>query len=92
MTATKFDPDWVIAPGETLKDWLDENGLSGKSCVTYGIPQSTFDGIVAGTTPINAVLAQKLCNMTLIGAPMWLALEHNFRAGLNAGKKWRNIP
>jgi hypothetical protein len=50
-----FDPDYVVAPGETLAEWFDDVGLP-KSCARlYGI---------------------------------WLALEHNFRVGLAAGKHW----
>lgn len=83
-----FDPDYVVAPGETLDDWFQEMGLPYTISDHYGIPQRTLSGLLAGTKKINPELAQKLCNMTFVGAPFWLALEHNFRVGLAAGKKW----
>lgn len=82
-----FDPDWVIAPGETLADWFAENHLPHSIAGQYGIPSRTLRRILAGNEEIRPALAKKLCNLTHIGAPFWLALEHNYRAGLAAGKK-----
>lgn len=83
-----FDPDWVVAPGETLAEWLDEIGLPKSAAVKFGISERTLDGVLRGKTKITPALAQKLCNLTMIGAPFWLALDHNFRVGLAAGKHW----
>lgn len=83
-----FDPDYVIAPGETLADWFKEMNLPKTISNHYDIDRPTLDGILSGEREIDAELAQKLCNMTHVGAPFWLALEHNFRVGLAAGKKW----
>jgi plasmid maintenance system antidote protein VapI len=83
-----FDPDWVVAPGETLAEWFAEIGLPKSVANLYGISDRTLQGVLRGTTKITPALAQKLCNLTFIGAPMWLALEHNFRVGLAAGKRW----
>jgi plasmid maintenance system antidote protein VapI len=84
-----FDPDWVVAPGETLADWFEEMHLPYRiAWEVHEIPERTLNGVLRGTTKITPKLAQKLCNLTLIGAPMWLALEHNFRVGLAAGKSW----
>lgn len=88
----KFDPDWVVAPGETLDEWFTEVGLPLSVCEHYGIKRRTLDRIIAGSQPITPKLAQQLCNLTQIGAPMWLALEHNFRVGLAAGKTWSGAP
>jgi plasmid maintenance system antidote protein VapI len=87
-TRYPFDPDWVVAPGETLAEWFREIGLPKAVAERYGIPVRTLDRIIAGKQKITPALAQKLCNLTQIGAPMWLALEHNFRVGLAAGKTW----
>lgn len=83
-----FDPDYVVAPGETLAEWFSEMNLPHSIAQQYGIAPRTLTRLLAGTQPITPALAQKLCNMTHIGAPMWVALEHNFRVGLTAGKKW----
>lgn len=83
-----FNPDWVVAPGETLAEWFEETGLPHALAQRYGISERTLKGVLAGTTKITPTLAQKLCNLTMIGAAFWLALEHNFRVGLAAGKTW----
>jgi plasmid maintenance system antidote protein VapI len=87
-TTFPFDPDWVIAPGETLKDWFADVGLPYSVASLYAIPPRTLKKLMAGTQPITPLIAQRLCNLTHIGAPFWLALEHNFRVGLAAGKTW----
>lgn len=83
-----FDPDYVVAPGETLAEWFEAMGLPLSVAELYGIKLRTLKRIFAGTQPITPTLAQKLCNLTQIGAPFWLAYEHNFRVGLAAGKSW----
>jgi plasmid maintenance system antidote protein VapI len=85
---SRWNPDWVVAPGETLSDWFDEMKLPLSISEQYGISERTLNGVLNGKTKITPTLAQKLCNLTQIGAPMWLALEHNFRVGLAAGKTW----
>jgi HTH-type transcriptional regulator/antitoxin HigA len=81
-----FDPDWVIPPGETLRDWFEEIGLPYAVAERYGISQRTLGRLLDGKQKITPALAQKLCNLTHVGAPFWLALEHNYRVGLAAGK------
>ena len=82
----KFDPDWVVAPGETLAEWFASMHLPTTIAEHYDISQRTLLGVFSGKRQIGPVLAQKLCNMTHIGAPFWLALEHNYRVGLASGK------
>ena len=82
-----FDPDYVIAPGATLAEWFEENHLLHTVARRYGIPERTLQKIFRGTQPITPPIARKLCNLTHVGAPFWLALEHNYRVGLAAGKK-----
>lgn len=84
-----FDPDWVVAPGDTLADWFEATGLPTIISERYDIRGVTLGRILLGQEEITPEIAQKLCNMTMIGAPFWLALEHNFRVGLAAGKTWR---
>jgi plasmid maintenance system antidote protein VapI len=84
----KFDPDWVVAPGATLQEWFDDVRLPLAVGAHYGISERTLRRLFAGKQKITPALAQKLCNLTQVGAPFWLALEHNFRVGLAAGKYW----
>lgn len=84
---SKFDPDWTISPGETLRDWCDENGLSphvaARAC---GLSRETFDGILRGSARIVPGIAEKLQRGTMIPARLWMNLERQYRADLAAGK------
>jgi HTH-type transcriptional regulator/antitoxin HigA len=82
-----FDPDWVVSPGETLRDWLDENGLSARvGARACRLSPETFDGILRGTARIVPGVADKLESGTMIPARLWLNLERAYRDGLAAGK------
>lgn len=81
-----FDPDWVVAPGETLAEWFEAMNIPYSVAQLYEIPERTLQRLLKGEQKITPALAQKLCNLTLVGAPFWLALEHNYRVGLTAGK------
>lgn len=91
-----FDPDYVIAPGETLKEWLEADGgwrwshdaSPAALALRFRITGKEFDGLLAGTTEITVGLARRLQNMTGVSSRFWLALDQNFRVGLAAGKKW----
>lgn len=85
---TGFDPDWVVAPGETLREWFDELHLPHSIAEHYDISARTLQRLLDGKQPITPKLAAQLEGMTQISARMWLALEHNFRVGLAAGKTW----
>lgn len=86
MTGLPFDPDWVIAPGETLKDWFGSIGLPWSISETHGISAAQLQLIFDGDEPITFKLAHQLMAMTGISAQFWQALEHNYRVGLAAGK------
>ena len=83
-----WDPDYVVAPGETLKEWFAEMGLPLPVAALYGLPERTLKRIFEGKQKITPSIANRLSNLTQVGAPFWLALEHNFRVGLAAGKRW----
>lgn len=86
-----FNPDWVVAPGGTLQDWMDENKLSVASLavVCYGQARkgATVQLIqdVLDRKPLTPEHAQTLERGTSIKARFWLALETNYRDGLAAG-------
>ncbi len=83
-----FDPDWVIKPGETLREWMEERKLSPRlmSTICGRIPPETIEGILDGTVEITPGIADWLQLGTDIPARLWLNLERIYRAGLDAGK------
>jgi plasmid maintenance system antidote protein VapI len=86
----KFDPDWVVAPGETLREWRSENGISAQATATAcgHMSLDVFERIESGTQPLTEDIAAGLARGTGIPAYLWLNLERAFRAGLAAGKTW----
>lgn len=87
MVAVTFDPDWVVAPGEILREWMEENGLgprvAAKACDMW---PSLFVGVMDAAVPITEPIAQALGQGTGISASLWLNLERAYRPGLAAGK------
>jgi plasmid maintenance system antidote protein VapI len=85
-----FRPDWTIAPGECLREWLKENGLSpevaaarlGRAHKAAGV-QAIRD--VLDRKPLIEGHAWRLEHVTDVPARFWLNFEHNYRAGLAAG-------
>jgi HTH-type transcriptional regulator/antitoxin HigA len=86
--AERFDPDWVISPGETLREWIDENGLSVKSTATIcRLRPIEIEGVLRGSRKITPRIANGLHAGTQISARLWLNLERAYRDGLAAGKR-----
>lgn len=79
-------PNWVTCPGETLAEWIEYTGIPD-SCfwVVWRIPETILNNVLAGAEPVTPEIAEQLERVTFIPARFWLALEHNYRAGLNAG-------
>lgn len=83
----EFDPDWVVKPGATLQEWIEENGLSERVTANLcGIELRDFQGILSGRRRITKPVAAKLAQGTQIPAKLWLNLERAYRAGLAAGE------
>lgn len=90
-----FTPDWCIAPSGTLKEWMEENGVrpgtiaaacAGRDKERYDAAKRMAEEVLA-RKPLTADHAAVLERGTFVPARFWLALEHNYRAGLAAGLK-----
>lgn len=85
-----FNPDWVVHPGETLREWRQGTGLPSRAAAVAcaGMPPALYDRVESGDEPITPVIADALAHGTGIPATLWLNLERIFRAGLAEGKTW----
>jgi plasmid maintenance system antidote protein VapI len=84
-----YDPDHVVHPGAVLQEWFEDHHLPLIIATKlYGFTPEELGGVLDGSLPITPELARKLLNLTQISTPFWLAMEHNFRVGLAAGKHW----
>jgi HTH-type transcriptional regulator/antitoxin HigA len=83
----RWDPDWTISPGETLRDWMEENHLTPRVVARIcHMSQGEVERVLNGTRVITPKAAAKLAAGTQIPARLWLNLERAYRDGLKAGK------
>lgn len=83
-----FEPDWRVAPGETLQEWMVEHEMSpaelALACRKTRL--ETLEAVIVGEREISPSIAGALQHGTGIPAKVWLRLEENYRLGLAAGK------
>lgn len=81
--AEVFRPDWVVAPGATLEEWLAEAAMSQAELASrLGMSAKAVNQIVRGHVPISQATALKLETVTAIPAGIWNRLEADYREGL----------
>jgi plasmid maintenance system antidote protein VapI len=96
MMTVKWDPDWVISPGEILREWMQENGfvlgtrllLKPVATACGRMDPERLQKILDGKVKLRKDDAQRLWAGTGIPASLWLNLERAFRQGLAKGKTW----
>lgn len=82
-----FDPDWCVAPGEILTEWMEEHDMTSDTmAIACSMLRWDVDGICSGRLPIGSIRACKLAQGTGIDPQVWLNLEKAYRDGLAAGK------
>lgn len=88
MSEHEFNPDWVVHPGATLSDCMEEKGLDAADVFDAGLTQTELRGLYAGTLDLTPEIAGKLHALTGVSVDFWLSMERVFREGLAAGKTW----
>lgn len=79
----EFEPDWRVAPGETLADVLDDRNLSRDDLVALsGLDRPIVDRLLSGDEPLTETIAAALERATGIVARFWLNLEAAYRKEL----------
>jgi plasmid maintenance system antidote protein VapI len=86
-----WQPDWVVSPGEMLQEWMNERNLSPETlAVGCNAPRATsvaYIQAVLDRVPMSELTASIIAEATQTTSRLWLALEHNYRAGLARGLK-----
>jgi plasmid maintenance system antidote protein VapI len=84
MTKTyPYEPDYAVPPGTTLRDTLEEKGLSQADlALRTGLAEKTISQIVNGVAPITYETAEKLELVLGVPARFWNAREHIYRESL----------
>lgn len=79
----KYEPDYAVAPGATLKEAIDERGMSQQLlAVRLGMAEKTISQIVNGIAPITCGTAEKLELVLGIPASYWNRRELAYRESL----------
>jgi HTH-type transcriptional regulator/antitoxin HigA len=78
-----FKPDYIVPPGETLRETLEAKGLSqSELAVRVGMAEKTVSQIINGLAPISFETAEKLEMATGVPASFWNRMELDYREGL----------
>ena len=82
-TVLKYKPDYAVAPGATLKELLEEKGLSqSELAMRAEISEKTISQIVNGVAPISYETAEKLELVLGTPANYWNRRELAYREAL----------
>lgn len=74
--ATRFDPDYIVPPGDTLSEVLAELGMSqAELSRRTGLSTKHINQIVSGEATISSETALKLERVTRVSARLWTQLE-----------------
>jgi HTH-type transcriptional regulator/antitoxin HigA len=78
-----FRPDYAVPPGGTLKEALDEQGMSQSDlAVRTGLTEKTISQMINGIAPITYETSEKLEMATGIPAGFWNRREASYREAL----------
>ncbi len=84
--------EYVIAPGETILELLEINGMTQLDLADKtGIHKKTINEIIKGKAPITTATALKLEYVFHIPASFWTHLESNYRESLERVKDVQSI-
>lgn len=79
-TPHKFDPDWRVPPGETLREVMESMSMtSGRLATDSGLSLGTIQALLDGTADLTPDVALRLEWATGIKALFWTNLESHYR-------------
>ena len=79
----KYEPDYAVAPGATLKELLDEKGISQTAlAVRSGLAEKTISQIINGVAPVTYETAEKFELALGVPANFWNQRELTYRETL----------
>ena len=82
-TVYPFEPDYVVAPGETLRETLEAMGKTQIDLAhALKMQPKLVNEIMDGVALLTDTIARKLEIFTGVPARMWINLEANYRRGL----------
>lgn len=93
-----FDPDWVSAPGDTIRDILEERLISHPEfAARMCLSEADADRLLNGDLPITDEIADTLSRELGASLEFWIRREQHYREGLakraaplDPDQTWRN--
>jgi len=87
-----FQPDYALPPGCTLKEALDERGMSQADlALRTGLAEKTVSQIINGIAPITVETSEKLELATGIPAGFWNRREIAYRESLARAEETQKL-
>ena len=86
------DTDYAIPPGETLRELLDEQGLTQRELARRAdLSPKHVNRLLQGLVPLSADVAQRLEHVTGTPARIWNRLEANYQSDLQRLRDQRDF-
>ena len=80
MKLYPFEPDYVVPPGETVREIMQTKGIPVKEMAEkLELSEEEFSDLLNGKLEITLELAYNLQKATGTPATFWLNLEKNYR-------------
>lgn len=84
--------DYAIPPGETLRELLDEQGMTQRDFARRtDLSPKHVNQLLHGQVPLSADVAKRLEHVTGVPARMWNNLEANYRSDLQGLRALRGL-
>jgi HTH-type transcriptional regulator / antitoxin HigA len=75
-----FFPRWASPPGDTIRDALQERGISPRQfAASIGLEPDQLDEVFAGAKPITIELARAICSSLGGSVEFWLTRDGQYR-------------
>ena len=86
------DTDYAVPPGETLRELLDEQGLTQRDLARRAdLSPKHVNRLLQGLVPLSADVAQRLERVTGTPARIWNSLEAGYRSDLQRLRSERDL-
>ena len=81
MSRNEYFPDYLVPPGEVLKEHLEHAGLTqAELAERVCLPAKTINGIIDGESPITTDIARRFERVLNRPAHSWPNLEEQYQA------------
>lgn len=76
----KYEPEWILPPGETLRELLEEKGITHEDLAArISLSPEHLEKIIRGEVELIPEIATLLETPTGVSATIWNRLEKNYR-------------